>query len=321
LSFCAFSRVRRAGGRDIVERVDPSLAALDATRSRLVARFGPDVVAWWDRVPSILETLASRWELSIGDAVGRGNTSLVMRCRRADGRAAILKLSPEPALVEAEVGALRCWRRSRHVPALWAWDLPSSALLLEALPDEAPLSESSSRVSLDEVAALIAALHEVPMPTDTPGVVPLLERVDFIFALWSRRRRADDRESPVAPGRLERGHELARTLARGGGPPVLLHGDLHPGNVLNGGAGRGLVAIDPRPCIGDGAFDAADWVFWTAEAPADWEHTSRKLATALGYEPERLWAWCRAFAAGLASARAARSATDEEVATLLAIAP
>lgn len=38
--------------------------------------------------------------------------------------------------------------------------------------------------------------------------------------------------------------------------PVLLHGDLHMGNVLDGGRSRGWVAIDPKACVGDRCFDA-----------------------------------------------------------------
>ena len=102
---------------------------------------------------------------------------------------------------------------------------------------------------------------------------------------------------------------------------MLLHGDLHPGNVLDGGAGRGLVAIDPRPCVGDGAVDVVDWVFWGVDDPGDWEPRSRDLAAALGLDHERLWAWCAAFAAMLATAEAAGGATAGRVAALLALSP
>jgi len=62
----------------------------------------------------------------------------------------------------------------------------------------------------------------------------------------------------VPSARLARGRELARELAAAGGVSVLLHGDLHPGNVPDGGTARGLVAIDPRPCLGDVASKAVD---------------------------------------------------------------
>ena len=91
--------------------------------------------------------------------------------------------------------------------------------------------------------------------------------------------------------------------------------------MLDGGAGRGLVAIDPRPCVGDAAFDAVDWVFWAMDDPRAWEPRSRELATRLAVDHERLWAWCAAFAALLAAARAARGARGEQVRALLALGP
>ena len=100
-----------------------------------------------------------------------------------------------------------------------------------------------------------------------------------------------------------------------------MHGDLHPGNVLDGGVVRGLVAIDPRPCIGDAAVDAVDWVFWGADDPRAWEPRSRDLAAGLRLDHERLWAWSAAFAAMLATAQAARGASPDQVAALLALSP
>ena len=44
----------------------------------------------------------------------------------------------------------------------------------------------------------------------------------------------------------------------------MLHGDLTPGNILDGGTERRLVAIDPAPCLGDAAFDAVDLILWQA---------------------------------------------------------
>jgi streptomycin 6-kinase len=303
--------------------VDLSSAALDATRGRLLARFGAPVEPWWERLPGILAELAERWELVVGDAVGRGGTSLVVRCRRADGRRAVLKLTPDPPLAGAEASALRSWQSSGRVPLLWGYDATFGALLLEAMPSETPLSQLRRAVELDDVANLIGALHRSGAPAAGDGVVSLAQRVDFVFEHWvqrhSRRGDAVTRAVPVAA--LHRGHELARALAADAGAPTLLHGDLHPGNVLDGGAGRGLVAIDPRPCVGDAAFDAVDWVFWAVDDPRTWQPRSRELATRLAVDDERLWAWCAALAGLLAAARAARGAGGEQVRALLALAP
>jgi streptomycin 6-kinase len=303
--------------------VDFSSPTLEATRGRLLARFGARVQPWWERLPAAIADLAARWELVVGDAVGHGNTSLVVRCRRADGRHAMLKLTPDAELGTAEAWALRRWQPSGRVPLVWGHDASLGALLLEAIPSETPLSELGRAVALDEVANLIGGLHRSGAPVVADGVESLAARVEFIFEHWieRHRRRGEAVTGAVPVDRLRRGCELARALAADAGEPVLLHGDLHPGNVLDGGAVRGLVAIDPRPCVGDAAVDAVDWVFWAVDDPGAWESRSRDLAGALGLDHERLWAWCAAFAAMLAAAEAARGARVEQVAALLALSP
>lgn len=298
--------------------MDFGSAVADATRVRLVARFGVGVGAWWAALPGVVDELAGRWNLVVTGAVGRGNTSLVLRCRLGDGRAAVLKLTPDAELAAAEAWALRSWQPSGRVPAVWG--AAPGAVLLEALPDETPLAERGTAVEPAEIAGLITDLHRTGKPG--PGVGSLAERIDFVFAYWIGRHPARGaavtRAVPVE--RLHRGHALARALAADAGPSVLLHGDLHPGNVLDGGE-RGLVAIDPRACVGDPAVDAVDWVFWPGDDPGGWEPRSRALAPAVGVTPDRLRAWCTAFAAMLATGEAARGATEERIAAYLALAP
>jgi len=141
------------------------------------------------------------------------------------------------------------------------------------------------------VAGLIAALHSSGAPVVADGVVTLADRVAFIFEHWIERygRNAAVIDA-VSLTRLQRGHHLACELAAQVGADVLLHGDLHAGNVLDGGVGRGLVAIDPRPCVGDAAFDAVDWVFRATDDPRLWKPRSRELASALAQDADRLWA-------------------------------
>ena len=124
-----------------------------------MVRFGARVDPWWAQLPVVLSHLSERWRLRIGDAVGRGNTSLVVRCRLADGRHAILKIAPEAELGRSEAAALRRWEPTRRVPLVWGLDEASGALLLEAVPNETPLSEVARVVELEDVASLIGGLH------------------------------------------------------------------------------------------------------------------------------------------------------------------
>jgi streptomycin 6-kinase len=247
--------------------------ARSAERERLVRRFGEAVVGpWWDALPAWLDELAARWELEIGEPVGRGNTSLALWCRRGGARA-VLKLTPEPAIAVAEAQALRAWARTGRVPAVHAAE--GGAVLLEALDGEPPRR-------VDGIAELIRTLQSSD-PADVPAAVPLAERVEFIF---SRRRGGDP--------------ALARALAAEDAPPVLLHGDLHARNLL--ATPRGLVALDPRPCVGDAAFDAVDFVFLGSDDPREWAARCHTLAAALGTTADRIRRWCVAFYAERSSA-------------------
>jgi streptomycin 6-kinase len=303
--------------------VDFSSPTFEATRTRLLARFGARVEPWWERLPAAVAELEERWELFVGEAVGRGNTSLVVRCRLADGRPAILKLTPDAEIGATEAWALRSWESSGRVPLVWGHDAAVGALLLEAIPSETSVWEQGTAVELHDVADLIGGLHRSGAPVAATGVRTLGDAIEFIFEHWIERhgRRGEAVARAVPVDRLRRGRELARKLVADAGVPVLLHGDLHPANVLDGGPARGLVAIDPRPCVGEAAVDAVDWVFWAEDDPRAWEPRGRALAHALGVDHERLWAWCAAFAAMLAASEAALGASPERVAALLAVAP
>jgi streptomycin 6-kinase len=171
------------------------------------------------------------------------------------------QLAPDATLATAEAGALRVWAPPGRVPAVWGYDAGAGALLLEALASEIPLSEGSPEVGLADIAMLIDGLHGARAAVEWHGVASLAERVEFVFHHWVERYRAFPEVTRAVPVvRLRRGHALARRLVGESRMAVLLHGDLHPGNVLDGGNPRGLVAIDSRLCAGEAAFDLVDWV-------------------------------------------------------------
>jgi hypothetical protein len=82
--------------------MDFSSPAYEAAPSRLRTRFGEPAEAWWQELPGAIGELSERWALAMGAPMGRGNTSLVLLCRRTDGSAAMLKLTPDTQLAVAE---------------------------------------------------------------------------------------------------------------------------------------------------------------------------------------------------------------------------
>ena len=244
--------------------------------------------------------------------------SVVMRCQTADGTPAVLKVCPDRDRIAHEAAALANWEPV-HVPAVFAVDTDLGALLIEAIVPGTTFLELPTFPAA-EVAELLRSLHAV----DVPGrPYPLLaRRVSYLFDSWARHREQQPELLEVVPPELfEEGRRWASLLAAQSSPVVVLHGDLTPVNVLRGAGHRGLVAIDPAPCLGDPAFDAVDLLFCQAGDVATIEDRADRLAPTIGVTPTRLLDWCVAFAGMTASELVSEGTTsDERVRTALALA-
>ena len=223
---------------------------------------------------------------------------MVFHCRLSVGRSVVLKVSPDRSRLAAEATALAAWR-TVHSPAVIAFDAQAGALLLEAIQPGTPLIVSMAYPASERVAGLLGALHGQSV---RGGSYPeVAQRIDELFRSSTKLYERDQRLTSLIPYELyERGHALAKKLAESSVGTVLLHGDLTPRNILDGGTERGLVAIDPTPCRGDPAFDAVDLILWQADDLKTIRARTDVLATAIDVDAGRLHAWCTAFAGMLA---------------------
>ncbi|MFI6446003.1 aminoglycoside phosphotransferase family protein [Kitasatospora sp. NPDC050543] len=296
-------------------------------RARLTARFGPGAGPWCDALPTLVAQLTWRWGLVVRES-GGGGTSRVFRCTRlADGRPLWLKLTPDPQVAAQEAAALAAWARTPAVVGMLEYDAATGALLLADVAPGTPLRGRAWRPA--EVAQLLTALRgagvpggsAVPSPPAQPAQPSLVspaspanlpslrERVGFLFDLTRRR----------APGAALGPARAAALDLAAAGPPGLVHGDLHAGNVLDGR--DGLVAIDPRPSLGDPDFDLVDWVLEGAEdLPGLERRITELVALVPGASAERVLAWCRALAPLVAAPRAAAGRRDPQTVFLLELA-
>jgi streptomycin 6-kinase len=300
--------------------MDPTVPGIDAgARQRLAARFGSEAEAWFGELPRVLTAVTKRWQLEIGSPIPRGSVSAVFWCRLADGRRAVLKASPDRARLAFEAAALGAWH-TVHTPAVIALDEQLGVLLIEALEPGTPLAATPVYPTVESVADLLASLHDSGVPG--PPYPPAGQRVASLFGYSAKLyERHPALMALVPPDLYERGHRLAARLARRDGPAVLLHGDLTPSNVLDGGATRGLVAIDPAPCVGDAAFDAVDLILWQAGDLETVQARTKRLAAATGIDAERFFNWCVAFAAMAALELASqRNGPSDRIRALLELA-
>jgi streptomycin 6-kinase len=286
----------------------------DAARARLVDRFGPQVGPWCDALPALVARLTERWGLIVVDA-RPGNTGRTLMCRGPEGDSRVLKLCPDQEVSAGETGALQTWAGLSRVVQVLEVDLEEGAVLLEGLEPGTQLTGRGADVPWTEVGDLLSQLHSV-VPVPSAPFPTLATRVGLMFDLAERRLRGSAAEPRLPLEVLRRARARADDLATGG-PVALLQGDLHPGNVLDAGPTRGIVAIDPRPCLGDPAFDAVDWALLPMAEGGTLDDGVAKLP---GLDADRVRARCAALAPLVAMAPLRTSAPTPFTDALLEMA-
>ncbi|HEY2550201.1 MAG TPA: aminoglycoside phosphotransferase family protein [Streptosporangiaceae bacterium] len=284
----------------------------------LSLRFGSGIAAWCSAVPALADEVAGRWGLTLGDRYAYGASSVVLYCSVAGGGRAVLKLSPDPPFLADQAAMLCLFASSGKVPDVLAVDPAAGAVLLESIEPGTAADELKHPPSAQEWGDLILALHHAaPPPPGFPR--DLRGRCDEFFARIGRRLSEPPIGQRVRPADLDRAAHRYGLLLDSAPSRVLLHGDLHLGNVLDGGPARGLVAIDPRACTGDPCFDAVDYALDGAGQDGVGNRCAA-LAPAAGLDPDRLYAWCRAIAPIIAISRIGDPGRQQAVAELLALA-
>ncbi|MFI2312469.1 aminoglycoside phosphotransferase [Streptomyces sp. CB00072] len=289
---------------------------MDEVGARLVARFGPEAEGWLAEVPNLAAQLAARWGLALGELFESGASSVVLRCQWPDGTPAVLKLSPDRALLNKQAEMLLVFAPSGRVPAALAVDAEAGAMVLEeVLPGT--VAEDMPQKSLPrQWGELLAALHAVAPPVHWP--LDLRGRFDEAFVRIGRRLSEPAIGARIDQAAWRRARQRCEVLLDSQARFVLLHGDLHLGNVLDGGPLRGLIAIDPKACVGDPCFDAVDYVVAGAGHEGV-EARCQQVATACQLDGDRLYAWSRVVAPMAAIANLANGGPEPALDELLAL--
>ena len=227
-----------------------------------------------------------RWRLTPdGDPIVT-HSSRLLPVRR-DGAPAMLKIAVEAE--EKRGGLLMAWWDGQGAARVLAQD--GKALLLERAEGKDSLLEMAVNGRDDEasriICAVIARLH-APRGPPPPDLIPL--------ARWFQ---------DLAPAAAAHGGILtlctatARRLLNSPQDVVVLHGDIHHGNILDFGP-RGWLAIDPKRLVGERGFDYANLFcnpeHETALAASRFHHRLAIVTELSGIERRRLLQWILAWA-------------------------
>jgi streptomycin 6-kinase len=251
----------------------------------------PERCDWLDTLPATIGSIAAEWGLDLGEPyIPGGQCAWVAPARNAAGDDLVLKVGwrhreseheAEGLLHWAGAGAVRCVAAARCEP-------DSAVLLLERCLPGTQLARALPEDQQDAViAALLRRLWEAPLPEGHP--FGFLEAMCTQWAEWFEIGLQTDPRG-LDPGLARAGAELLRTLPGGSHRDVLLCTDLHAGNVLAAQRETWLV-IDPKPFVGDPAFDAVQHMLNCDRLDADPVGLARRMAGLLEAEPERVGLW------------------------------
>ena len=237
--------------------------------------------AWRARLPRLADECAEQWSLEVGEAFTEGTASLVVPAVLQDGAEAVLKLSFPHRESEHEADALVRWDGAGAVRLL-AQDPERGALLLERCRPGTPLSDVEAGTALATLAELVSRLA---VPAGSPFRTLADEATWWIAHILDRWAHSEPELSRAAMEALER-------LSRTQGEQVLVHQDLHAGNVLRAEREPWLV-IDPKPLGGELEFALAPIIRGRELGHSEEAVRTRldSLSIELGLDRERARGW------------------------------
>jgi streptomycin 6-kinase len=258
----------------------------DEVRNKVVADGN---AAWLDDVPSVVESLAEDWSLTIGATLRGGHAALVVEASLADGTAAVLKVSVPGSRRELGFEAVvLSLANGDGCASLFRDDLDRGALLLErlgpALYDLVPDPATRHDMLCDVTGRLWRPVGaDVDLPT---GADKALQYADLLPRLWEAtgrpcsQRTVDD--ALECMDRRRRAHDDRRT--------VLVHGDVHDLNALQAADGT-FKLVDPGGLRAEPACDLGTIVRCNPDSGDDLRARTERLAVRTGVDATAIWEW------------------------------
>ena len=228
----------------------------------------------------LVAELAAEWELELETPFARARISLVVPGHGKDGGPAVLKINfPEPES-EHEADALARWN-GVGAARLLARDDERRALLLERCTPGKQLWEVDEPEANEIAADVLSQLWRAPSGGPFKSLVEEAARWAANLPLaWEACGR------PFEEALLDEAVALLQSVELTSADAVLLHQDLHGGNILS--SERGWLAIDPKPLVGERAFDVASLLRDRRDELARDEDAATRVMSRLDFFTARL---------------------------------
>jgi streptomycin 6-kinase len=244
-----------------------------------------------------LTRAVDKWGITLGEPyvdVYPGN--LVYRCTLRDGSPAVIKTEPDRApddefLTGLDALILYGGRGMVHVLEVARDD---RIVLMERVVPGETLWQAPIDRALEAVASVMSKLRGAPPKGHSFPDVRAYHRA------WPNHVRLYGGPGPIDADLFEIGERLFIELCDSAAEPVVLHGDLHYGNVLSSKR-EGWLAIDPKGVIGEPCYEVGDLfrnrvdeLYESSDPVRTMRLRVEAVAGFTGFDAERVRSWALA---------------------------
>jgi streptomycin 6-kinase len=262
---------------------------------RINALHGEAGRLWLEGLPALVEHCAGRWELNVGPPFEPLSYNYAAPAEGPGGERFVLKLGVPTRGLLCEIDALLGFDGC-GAARLFDSDAARGALLLERLEPGTPLAALCE----EDDGAATAAAAAVMRKLNRAGMRQTQSRqtaADWGQGFERCRAHFGGGPGPFPKKLFEEAESLYAELLDTSAPPVLLHGDLHQGNILAAGRAPWL-AIDPQGVVAERAYEVGALLRNPMPQLLRWpdpvrvtERRIAQLSDELGFERARVRGW------------------------------
>lgn len=256
--------------------------------------YGAKADGWLDGLAEQLSACADRFHITLGEPYPDLSWNLIFKVATSDGTPAVLKLSPLADEIMREAAVLRVWAGRGGVRVLDE-DAELGAVLLERIAPGTPLAAiTDDTAATRNFCTVFRALHgRAGAAAISVNAVSLREHMAAIERYWQAYVNGAV-AGPLPADSVNRARTLLNELVASTDRPVLLHGDLHHGNILRRGI-DGWAVIDPKGITGDIHFEPIQYLLNYVDRGGDADEVLRRrvgvISDGLGLDPKRITDW------------------------------
>ena len=244
--------------------------------------------SWHKSLPALLSKYVQRWDLEIAVPFENLSYNYAAPVTRADGTLAVIKTGFSCEGLRAEIAALRHFA-GRGMVHLYEADADDCIFLLERVSPGESLWDVDDKQATDILLDLMPKLWK-----PYRGEYPFPTVADWGKGFVDLRTR----HHGVLDAKLvDKAENLFADLLSSSDEAVLLHGDLHQGNLLSA-TREFYLAIDPKGVLGEPCYEVGTFLRNPASDLLKRENPRAllmrridRIVERLGFDSQRVTAW------------------------------